>query len=152
MHDARVFRNSPLYHRLTNVENGLLPATSHLIGDAAYPLMINLMTPFRNNGHLTPAQITYNTKLASIRSTIERTFGLLKGKFRRLKYLDVSDNNLGIDIIGACCVLHNFILDADGMEIDEIEENILIEDEYDNLEGRQNAAEMKRNRIVDLFV
>lgn len=66
-----------------------LPPNFHIIGDSAYPLLLNVMTPYRDNGHLTRKQATYNRKLSSIRSTIERVFGLLKGKFRRLKYLDI---------------------------------------------------------------
>lgn len=66
----------------------------HIIGDSVYPLMINLLTPFRDTGHLTVAQSLYNIRLSSIKSVIERTFGLLKEKFRRLKYLDIEDIDL----------------------------------------------------------
>jgi len=59
------------------------------------------MTPFKDTGHLTVAQLRYNTKLSSIRSVIERAFGRLKGKFRRLKYLDIKDIDLGKKIIAA---------------------------------------------------
>ncbi|KAL6260817.1 hypothetical protein P5V15_008343 [Pogonomyrmex californicus] len=53
MHDARVFRNNPLFLKLTDNQNPLLQRNQYLIGDYTYPLMINLMkTPFRNNGHL----------------------------------------------------------------------------------------------------
>jgi len=48
MHDARVFKQSELFARLNNAENPLLPFNMHLIGDSAYPLMPNLMTPFRD--------------------------------------------------------------------------------------------------------
>jgi len=104
MHDARVFRQSELFVQLNNAENLLLPPNMHLVGDSAYPLMQNLMTPFRDNGHLTRAQSNYNVKLSIIRSIIERAFGLLKGKFRRLKYLDIFDPTLGNTIIAAACV------------------------------------------------
>ncbi|TGZ50759.1 Nose resistant to fluoxetine protein 6 [Temnothorax longispinosus] len=67
--------------------------------------------PFRDNGHLTREQSSYNVKLSSIRSMIERAFGLLKGKFRRLKYLDISTPALGNTIIAAACVIHNFLID-----------------------------------------
>ncbi|KAF2887760.1 hypothetical protein ILUMI_18414 [Ignelater luminosus] len=63
VHDARVFQNSRLFEQLTG-NPALLPPKQHLIGVAAYPLM----KPFREN-------------------VIERAFGLLKGKWRRLKYL-----------------------------------------------------------------
>ena len=34
VHDARVLRNSPLYHAADN----LFPGDTHLLGDSAYPL------------------------------------------------------------------------------------------------------------------
>ncbi|KAF2894583.1 hypothetical protein ILUMI_11593 [Ignelater luminosus] len=110
VHDARVLRNSPICNSLTNKQDPLLTEHQHLIGDSAYPLMKNLLTPFRDNGHLTAAQNNYNYKLSSIRSVIERAFGLLKGKFRRLKYLDIGEPDFGTQIITSSCVLHNFIL------------------------------------------
>ncbi|XP_018359723.1 PREDICTED: putative nuclease HARBI1, partial [Trachymyrmex cornetzi] len=81
MHDARVFRYSNPYGQLTNAEDPLLPSQLHLIGDAAYPLLHNLMTPNKDTGHLTRKQIIYNTKLSCIRSIIERTYGFLKTIF-----------------------------------------------------------------------
>ncbi|XP_055921096.1 putative nuclease HARBI1 isoform X1 [Eupeodes corollae] len=105
LHDARVFRNSPLSDKLAQ----FLPADYHLVGDAAYPLGQNLITPFRDNGHLLERQINFNTRLSSARITIERTFGFLKGRFRRLKYLDVSSPMLANKIITASCILLNHI-------------------------------------------
>lgn len=139
-------------------DENLIPANFHLLGDAAYPLMINLMTPFRDTGHLTRAQRIYNTKLSSVRSIIERAFGLLKGKFRRLKYLDISDFELGNNIIAAACVLHNFILDRNFNEdLLENEDAINVDDQEDlavpvEVAGYlEMAAVEKRNRIVSLF-
>ncbi|XP_032679515.1 putative nuclease HARBI1 [Odontomachus brunneus] len=156
MHDARVFRNSPVYQRIINARNPLLLAEEHIIGDSAYPLMMNVMTPFRDTGRLTVAQTRYNIKLSSIRSVIERAFGLLKGKFRRLKYLDINDIDLGKKIIAAACVLHNLILDnIDEYDInDEIEEmpneeilNINIENE----ERPQMMVIQKREQIMRIL-
>lgn len=86
VHDARIFRNSPLYH---HIDNGLINDEQHLLADSAYGLSVNVLTPYRNNGHLTRGQIRFNRKHAGARSAIERAFGMLKGKFRRLKFLDV---------------------------------------------------------------
>lgn len=80
MHDARVFRRSPLYANLTD-DPPLLPAKQHLLGDAAYPLMQNLLKPYRDNGHLTQRQLKFNQTLAAQCQAIERAFGILKGKF-----------------------------------------------------------------------
>ena len=74
VHDARVFRKSSLGNNLAN----MIPDNFHLVGDGAYPLQINLLIPFKDNGHLTRLQINYNRKLSSARSTIEQAFSLLK--------------------------------------------------------------------------
>jgi len=136
MHDSRVFRMSPLFHAM-NAERPLISRNQHLIGDSAYPLLCNLMTPFRDNGHLTRSQLTYNIKLSSIRSIIERSFGLLKSKFRRLKYLDISDFDLGMQMIAAACVLHNFIIKGDGLNVQDED---YLDDEVD--------AEIQLNNVV----
>lgn len=81
VHDARVFRNSPLHDKLTG-NNPLLPPRQHIIGDAAYPLLQNLFKPYRDNGHLTPRQIHFNETLSAQRSVIERAFALLKGNLK----------------------------------------------------------------------
>lgn len=155
MHDARVFRNSTLFQKLTDKENPLLQH-EHLIGDSAYPLMFNLMTPFRDNGHLLQAHIRYNVRLSYVRSIIEQAFGLLKVKFRRLKYLDISDVGFGNTIIASTCMLHNFTIDNGEIEmynerlndnddvpaIDVYEENA-VEDRF-----QMREAVEKRNAIV----
>lgn len=151
MHDARVFRHSALFGGLTG---NILPDNFHLIGDAAYPLLKNLITPFRDNGNLTPAQSRYNVRLSAIRSTIERTFGILKAKFRRLKYLDASDLVLANNIIAACAVLYNFISQHEAITIDyediiEDEENVNV---YNEDEERLGLGEQKRNRIMNMLV
>lgn len=48
VHDSRVFRNGPISKVLEEVTTKV-----HPLGDSAYPLLNELMTPFRDNGHLT---------------------------------------------------------------------------------------------------
>ena len=43
-----------------------------------------LITPFRDNGHLTAQQRRFNRALSSIRQKIERAISLLKGRWRKL--------------------------------------------------------------------
>ncbi|CAN8003724.1 unnamed protein product [Ixodes pacificus] len=45
--------------------------------------------PYREDGRLTPQQVKFNNILSAARSVSERAFGRLKGKFRRLKFLDI---------------------------------------------------------------
>lgn len=76
--------------------------------------------------YILQVQNNFNHVLSQTRQTIERAFALLKGRFRRLKYLDMSRINLIPATILACCVLHNICL----QNTDDIENYIL--------EGREN--------------
>ncbi len=51
-HDAAMWRDSSIYEKLQSDEIRI-PESYHLIGDTAYPLDINLMKPYRDNGFLT---------------------------------------------------------------------------------------------------
>lgn len=154
VHDARVFRNSPLSQLL---EDGNIHEEQHLLGDSAYPLTPYLMVSFRDNGHITEDQGNYNTRHSSARMAIERAFGLLKGKFRRLQYLDMCLVEKIPLIIVAACVLHNFIIVKEKLD-DEVLQ-LEIENENDNVQvevGPQavvnQRAARKRERLVNLLV
>lgn len=131
--------------------NNRFPENSHLVGDKAYPLMPHLMTPYRDNGHLTEAQRHYNFCLSSVRSCIERAFCLLKKRFRCLKFLDVKDIVWGTRYIIACTVLHNIcIMQNDNLELrmEDFEEN---EDENAVVDmGLHHLRIMGRNKRDDL--
>lgn len=155
-HDASIFRSSIIYERLMDPQNPLLPPDRHLLGDSAYPLLRNLMTLFRDNGNLTQAQATYNTRHASIRSIIERAYALLKGKWRRLKYLDVKSVEMANSIVAAACTFHNFLLlhneadirhnhnIGDGVENAAVNDDDDIENEIqnDDIDGRTKRQEI----------
>lgn len=152
VHDARVFRTSPLYRMLMGNEPAIAE-NEHLIGDAAYPLTPFLMKPYRDNGHLTERQTRFNTTLSSVRSVIEQSFGILKSKFRRLKYLEMSRVDLIPSVIMAACVLHNIIIeDGEDFIADNVqdEQNVPVEDmeEQDDI---NLVAEQKRNYIASLL-
>lgn len=71
---------------------------------------LQLIIPYRNVGNLTRQQRAHNYILSRCRSSIERAFALLKGKWRRLKYFPNYCIEYAMDHITACVVLHNFIL------------------------------------------
>lgn len=50
-----------------------------------------------------------------MRQVIERAFALLKGRWRRLKFLDMNRDDMIPFVILASCVLHNVCL-ANGLE------------------------------------
>ena len=83
---------------------------SHILGDSTYALYEQLLTPFKDNGHLSDIQAFYNTTHAKCHSTIERAFAHLAGHFRWLKYLDASRLDLMTTLVIACCALHNICI------------------------------------------
>ncbi|XP_053407684.1 LOW QUALITY PROTEIN: uncharacterized protein LOC123548132 [Mercenaria mercenaria] len=145
VYDARVFRESPLYQ--TGQERC---GNGHILGDSAYPNISWLLTPFRDNGRLTEAQKRYNNVHAAIRSTVERAFGLLKGRFTRLQRIDQRNIETIVQTVLTACVLHNICI----MNNDDFE-NLLIEDQVpmdpnivNMLDQDQEAAARKRLDIA----
>ncbi len=72
------------------------------------------MTPYRNYGRLNEEQRNFNREIKAQRSLIERVYRVLKGKDRKLHFLDVTNLKYIPSIIGAAVVLHNFILEVEG--------------------------------------
>jgi len=110
VHDARVYRNSPLCESLETDPERLCPNGLFLLGDAAYPLTCQLMTPIKDTGSLTNSDTYHNFCHSSSRMVIERAFGLLKGRFRRLKFVNVVDAQKRVRLIVVACMLHNVCL------------------------------------------
>jgi len=109
VHDQRVLRQSELYEYINDVTK--CPNNPYLVGDAAYTLHEHIMVPYRDNEHLSQKQKNFNFCLSSARIAVERSIGLLKGRFRSLlTTLDMERVELIPKYIIACCVLHNICL------------------------------------------
>ncbi|KAJ1530202.1 hypothetical protein ONE63_005129 [Megalurothrips usitatus] len=157
--DVRVFRNSDLW---ATVQNNLLqyfPEDEYIIGDKAYPVLSWCIPPFINRGILTEKQKRFNTALSSMRQVIERAFALLKGRFRRLKYLDMQRIDIIPQTILACCVLHNVCLlgmdeDNDDFLREGLENNQAVDVNNDPVPIQEvpfhPAGAAKRNHLVNI--
>ncbi|XP_026467667.1 putative nuclease HARBI1 [Ctenocephalides felis] len=143
VHDARVFRRSNLGLNL-NRKCGRY----FLLGDAAYPLKTNLMTPFRNINSLTQTQKHFNKKLNSARSTIEHTFGLLKQNFRQLYHLKIKNIHFICHFIRACCVLHNWSI-KENFECLQRNQNLSRLNIESSVEDEVNAEEINARLLRD---
>lgn len=139
LHDARIFVNSNLYQKIEGEGQEALFYSNkyHLLGDSAYPNLGWLICPFKDYGNLSARHRRFNYALSKARVCIEHAFGLLKGRWRRLLYINTTDMNQASKIILACCVLHNFcILNDDYLEV-----------VIDNIHKVNENQEHNRNRL-----
>jgi hypothetical protein len=147
VHDARVLRNSSLYEE---AEAGQLIIHDHyILADSAYPLRNWLITPFKNFGNLTPQQTRFNRRLSSVRSTVERAFGHLKGRFRRLQNVPLHNAEEICKLIYAACILHYLCL----LHEDDVEGYIQEDNDPNNLANvyaNGHNGVVRRLRLVNL--
>lgn len=100
-----------------------------MLGDSAYPCLPNLIVPYRDNGHLTRAQTNFNIRLSSCRVIVENAFGCLKQRFRQLYHIKLRNIIRLVQVIHACCILHN-LANADDLRLFEP-----ADDEYPDVEA-----------------
>ena len=111
VHDARVFRNSPMFLHAHET----FPPGFYILGDSGYPLQEWCLVPFKSTGYnsLTHEQRRFNKRLSQTRVVVERAFGLLKQRWRSMHRLHVQTSTRAIAMIEAACVLHNYGLRND---------------------------------------
>lgn len=101
---------------------GKLPPGFYMLGDAAYPLSDQLLTPYPGK-KLTPNKDSFNFHLSQLRVKIEQSFGILVGQWGILwKPLRVQFAGRG-DLITALFHLHNFLRDEQVPPIEASEED-----------------------------
>lgn len=155
LHDYNLYKKSDFYAAIQRQQIHFFN-NSHLIGDLAYKLDTNLLVGFKDNGHLTLREKNFNVILSKIRVRIENAFALLKGRFRKLKFLETVRPDLSVLNIMSSCILHNIcVLNGDSYEeifnlADQRREDLENQPEEINAEQQvQNQARIKRNNIVN---
>ncbi|XP_039141252.1 putative nuclease HARBI1 [Dioscorea cayenensis subsp. rotundata] len=113
-HDALVLRDA------LERPNGLsVPEGKYYLVDAGYATRPGFLSPYRGVryhlkefGSRTPAnhKELYNLRHSSARTTIERAFGSLKGRFKILTSRPFFPFKTQAELVLATCILHNYIL------------------------------------------
>lgn len=120
----------------------------HIIGDAAYSISTNLLTPY--SGNLTPVEANFNNNFCHARVKIKNAFGLLKCRFRQLNRLDMWSVIFMSKFIISCCILHNLYIDRndvlDYYEYEEVPFPIYQYNYNDN--RRRMLGKMNRDTIA----
>ena len=96
-------------------------------------------------------QKTYNRKHSQTRVDIKRCFGLLKSKFRKLKYLDVRKVCDIPCTIVTCCVLHNFVLLNESVTAEDIPSDVREPSDNASVLAGEETAASKRDGIMRLL-
>jgi hypothetical protein len=123
--DVRVLRRSALYrlatttNQLFNVAYSQEGFSPYLIGDKGYPLYPWLITPYRDlpTGNRSLQEWLFNRKLSTGRCVVENSFGILKQSFRELGRLSKMHVTTFPNVIVACCLLHNMLLNQNPDEV-----------------------------------
>lgn len=140
------------------------------IGDDAFPLGRRMMKPFstKRRAPLANEEKVFNYRLSRARRTIENAFGVLVMRWGCLRSEFTCLPEKVNVIVGACCALHNFLINrsqtyATPMHFDRYDEQgNLIEGEWRNhpnqlqplvpFRGRPNSeGEQIRERLKQFF-
>lgn len=124
-----------------------------MIGDSGYPLQPWLMTPFHNPAQNSP-ESRFNDAHIRTRNCIERCNGVLKSRFRCLlkeRVLRYSPERVG-KIVNSCAILHNMCVAAN-LELDEeVIEDDVNDDVYQNgLQDIFRQGQAVRRHLVNTY-
>ncbi|KAH0643217.1 hypothetical protein KY290_035430 [Solanum tuberosum] len=145
--DGRVLRNA-----ITRTNGLKIPEGNYYLCDGGYTNGNGFLSPYRGyrywlrdwQGENPPPQCReelFNMKHARARNVIERTFGLLKGRWGILRSPSWYSVKIHNRIISACCLIHNFIrreMEVDPLEID-VEEQV--EYQQNNIDVVESSQE-----------
>ncbi|KAJ1149950.1 hypothetical protein NDU88_002748 [Pleurodeles waltl] len=153
VHDTYILRNSSIPYVMGQLQRHRVG----LIGDSGYPSLSWLLTPVRNPR--TRAEERYNEAHGRTRRITERTFGLLKARFRCLHltggFLCYSPKKV-CQIIVACCMLHNLglrhqvpFLQEDGPDVGLVAVVETVDSEEE--EAEEEDVDNRNNIIMQHF-
>ncbi|XP_071676988.1 uncharacterized protein [Lolium perenne] len=136
-HDASILADS-----LSRPDGLQIPDGKFYLGDVGYACRPRILHPFRKTRyHLNEfsakhrpinARELFNIRHSSLRVTIERSFAALKNRFKVLGQKPFQTFDTQVNLILACCILHNWIL---GWGEDEFFEEVVTFDEVETGHG-----------------
>ncbi|GMI75413.1 hypothetical protein like AT5G41980 [Hibiscus trionum] len=158
-HDSRILTDA-----LTRPRGFKIPEGKYYLADAGYGIRNGIISPYRgvryhlkefNDHRPENAKELFNLRHSSVRTTVERVFGILKKRFRVLDAEPFWDFQTQVDIVLACCIIHNHIMGVDpndliNEELYEEDESNLIISTLTQREEREEAREWaaKRDEIA----
>ncbi len=88
---------------------------AYILCDGVYHMWRVLQCPLSGAG--SEEERRYAKWLESVRKDVECFFGILKGRFRLLKFgINFASSRVVDNIFQTCCAIHNQLLDVDGLD------------------------------------
>jgi len=160
--DSSVFKRSSLWTSVINnkleipIETNVIGIENHklpyfFVGDEAFALHKHLLRPF-GGSQLPEKKRIFNYRLSRARRYVECTFGILSNKWRIFHRPINLEPDFAVIIVKACVILHNFVRDRDGYQVEDTEVIIGLDDKQREQETRGGlAANNVRNVLCDYF-
>lgn len=113
-HDSRVLNDA-----LSRRDGLKISEGKYYLGDAGYDIRNGIICPYRSvryrlnefdDNPPTNAKELFNLRHSSLRTTIERGFGILKKRFPTIDVKPQWSYATQVDVVLASCILHNFIM------------------------------------------
>ncbi|XP_030518264.2 protein ALP1-like isoform X1 [Rhodamnia argentea] len=151
-HDSRVLADA-----LSKPDGLNIPRGKYYLADAGYGIQNGIISPYRGVryhlkefGDRAPEneKELFNLRHSSLRTTVERAFGVLKKRFRVLDSEPFWSFGTQVDVVLACCIMHNFIMGFDPNDSIMEEMNRQVESQRENARVQLSQREEKEeNRI-----
>jgi hypothetical protein len=120
----------------------------YFICDGGYNTFPCLICPYKHQPPGTNIE-KWSKQIESVRKDVECTFGILKKRFLILKHaLRIHDPQKIERVFVTCCVLHNMLLEYDGLDDKWIEDDEDIMPEYGIFEEAAEERTSRRRRNV----
>lgn len=161
--DANIFKNSTFGSRILNdqlpfpadtIINGK-KVPHFIVADDAFPLNKRIIKPFSKKS-MTKEERIFNYRLSRARRCIENAFGILSTKWLCLRKVLFCFPDRAQEIVSACCLLHNFLLNKacqeycpDTFSGYEGNGGEWIRGEYESWEETRNEPNFCRGRSSD---
>ncbi|XP_050264154.1 protein ALP1-like [Quercus robur] len=119
-HDSHVLNDA-----LSRPRGLKIPEGKYYLGDAGYGVRKGIISPYRGvRYHLKEFSDNpprndkelFNLRHSSLRTSIERCFGVLKKRFRVLDAEPFWSFPTQVDVVLACCIIHNHIIGVDPLD------------------------------------
>lgn len=161
--DSSIFKRSSLWKSIIRNEHELptkkcisgiqdVEVPYFLVGDEAFALHQHLLRPY-GGCNLAIKKRIFNYRLSRARRYVECTFGILSNKWRIFHRPINVKPDFAVAIVKACVVLHNFVRDRDGYQVEDTDFITGLEDVPRQTQSRGGLTPNNiRNILSDYFV